>query len=172
MDLAMAMDCINRIPQNDVPGNYIADTGGHMARRATEGRDSSTGVEPRKNPLAPDHQPAVTVSNSTATVGEKQVTLTLTELQNLLQSAAQKEQKSHDSQAQSQATSTRPQSTQHGAQFSAVRCDNCGKNGHPTSRCWGKHSKSQGPCQCDKSEIDCYMCGQPGHCWYECPQYK
>ena len=54
----------------------------------------------------------------------------------------------------------------------AIRCDNCGKNGHPTSRCWGKRSRNQGQQHWDKSEIDCYICSQLGHCWYECPEYK
>ena len=136
---------------------------------------TSTSVEQRKNPGAVVNHPTATAPNP-ASSGERQVTLTVTELQNLLQSTAQRGPTSTSgSSAQQPQTSSQPQGTHQSAPpgtMGAIRCDNCGKNGHPASRCWGKRSRNRGQRRRDRSEIDCYICSQLGHCWYECPEYK
>lgn len=180
-DEGFGYDRINRIPQNTTSDPYqdsIAftnrmDTSGHVARRSTEqSRVGHAKVEPQKT--LSENQPTATATNSVTDAGEKQVTLTLTELQDLLKSTAQRDHTgtSSNSNTQGRSASAQSQSIRQGAQSSAIRCDNCGKNGHPASRCWGKRSRNRGPRRRDKSEIDCYICQQLGHCWYECPQYK
>ena len=137
VDDGYGYDRINRVTHNQSPDPYdevawnrsnVSDTGGHSIRRTLEqSRGSSAGKEKRKKAASPDDQtPTAAASDPIQTTDEKQVTLTLTALQNLLHSTAQRSN-SGDRQSHDRPTNGQSQSNRQGG---PIKCDNCGKNGH------------------------------------------
>ena len=175
---AYGYEHINRVAHSepchsypDTAGNAtdIAKLGEHMIHWIAEEVSSRTETSP-KTSATQESQPTTMPLGQGASVGENKVTLTLEELQKLLQSSAPISNSNTSNRGQAGSWSTGGQSRN--AHSGTMKCDFCGKMGHTESKCWKKSSENQGPRRRDKSEIDCYICGAFGHYWYECAQYK
>ena len=164
---------INRVAHSEPSDSYpdtagnamdIAKLGEHMIRRIAEEVSSRTEASP-KTSATQESQPTAMPVGQGASVGENKVTLTLEELQKLLQSSAptSNSNTSNGEQAGSWSTGGRSRNA-----HSGMKCDFCGKMGHTENKCWKKSSENRGPRRRDKSQIDCYICGTFGHYWYEC----
>ena len=150
----------------------MANLGEHMIQQIAEEVSSRTEAK-AKTSSTPEGQPPAASTDQPTGAGEKKVTLTLEELQKLLHSTAPRGNPGTNSSGHTSnwSTGAQSQNAHSGQQVGTMKCDFCGKMGHTESRHW-KKSKNLGPRCRDKSQIDCYICGAFGHCWYECDQCK